>query len=125
AAVVALTVALSRLEPALPSVDRDALLTGKVEFGEMIRQVRGNGTLVPEHVLVVPAEVPGHVVNILVMPGAAVPSNIAEGQARRSGAKFSRFLSISLGSLAELETQLILVNELGLEEEPQTEPLIA
>ncbi|MCB1100569.1 MAG: HlyD family efflux transporter periplasmic adaptor subunit, partial [Verrucomicrobiae bacterium] len=39
---------------------------------EMIRQVRGNGTLVPEHVLVVPAEVPGRVVNILVMPGAAV-----------------------------------------------------
>jgi four helix bundle protein len=42
----------------------------------------------------------------------SVPSNIAEGQARKSSAEFNRFLSISQGSLAELETQLIISTEL-------------
>jgi four helix bundle protein len=44
----------------------------------------------------------------------SVPSNIAEGQARRSTAEFVQFLSISQGSLAELETQLNVSIELGL-----------
>lgn len=36
----------------------------------------------------------------------SIPSNIAEGAGRKGGKEFSRFLYISLGSLAELETQL-------------------
>jgi four helix bundle protein len=43
----------------------------------------------------------------------SVPSNIAEGQARRSTAEFAQFLSIAQGSLAELETQVIVSIELG------------
>ena len=38
----------------------------------------------------------------------SIPSNIAEGQARSSSKEFAHFLSIALGSLAELETQLVL-----------------
>ena len=38
----------------------------------------------------------------------SVPSNIAEGQARQSTAEFRNFLSIAQGSLAEVETQLLL-----------------
>ena len=43
----------------------------------------------------------------------SVPSNIAEGQARKAPADFRRFLHISLGSLAEVDTQLVLAHEFG------------
>jgi four helix bundle protein len=43
----------------------------------------------------------------------SVPSNIAEGQARKSPGDFRRFLRISLGSLAEVDTQLVLAQEFG------------
>jgi len=42
----------------------------------------------------------------------SIPSNIAEGAARSSKNEFGQFLSISLGSLSELETQLIVANNL-------------
>jgi four helix bundle protein len=44
----------------------------------------------------------------------SIPSNIAEGAARGTSKDFSRFLYISLGSLAELETQLLLAIDLRL-----------
>lgn len=43
----------------------------------------------------------------------SVPSNIAEGYMRNSTKDFRRFLSIALGSLAELETQIIIAKELS------------
>jgi len=43
----------------------------------------------------------------------SIPSNIAEGAARNSEKEYIHFLYISLGSLAELETQLIISQKLG------------
>ena len=43
----------------------------------------------------------------------SIPSNIAEGQARKTTGEFVQFLSQAEGSLAELDTQLILAVELG------------
>ena len=43
----------------------------------------------------------------------SVPSNIAEGQARHSTGEFVQFISIAEGSVAELNTQLLLSVELG------------
>lgn len=52
----------------------------------------------------------------------SVPSNIAEGQARRSTNEFLQFLSVAEGSLAELDTQLCLSVELGFALQPDVEP---
>ncbi|HAX91351.1 MAG TPA: four helix bundle protein [Rhodospirillaceae bacterium] len=43
----------------------------------------------------------------------SIPSNIAEGRAKRSTKDYIRFVNISYGSMAELETQLIIGNNLG------------
>ncbi len=43
----------------------------------------------------------------------SIPSNIAEGAARQGNKEFIQFLYISLGSLSEVETQIILANRLG------------
>lgn len=43
----------------------------------------------------------------------SIPSNIAEGAARNSEKEFIQFLYISLGSLSELETQIIIANKIG------------
>lgn len=43
----------------------------------------------------------------------SIPSNIAEGFRRRYHREYKQFLSIALGSCAELETQIVIANELN------------
>ncbi|HEX9882631.1 MAG TPA: four helix bundle protein [Desulfobaccales bacterium] len=43
----------------------------------------------------------------------SIPSNIAEGQGRNSAREFRQFLAIALGSIAEVETQLIIAREIA------------
>jgi HlyD family secretion protein len=66
------TVALSRLEPAAPAVDGATVWRDTVRRGEMLRQVRGPGTLVAMDIRWVPAVVPGRVERKLVLPGTVV-----------------------------------------------------
>ena len=53
----------------------------------------------------------------------SVPSNIAEGQARKAPADFRRFLHIALGSFAEVDTQLVLAREFGYLDNEDTDPV--
>jgi four helix bundle protein len=54
----------------------------------------------------------------------SVPSNIAEGQARQGTREFLQFLSHTSGSLAELETQVLLSMELGYCGESDTTSIV-
>ena len=59
--VGATTVALSRLKPAAPTVESSTVWRDTVKRGEMLRNVRGLGTLVPEEILFIPAHTRGHI----------------------------------------------------------------
>ncbi len=69
------TVGLSRLKPAAPSVDVATVWTGTVERGSMLREVRGLGTLVPETIRIIPSMTDGRVEQRLMLPGRPVSSN--------------------------------------------------
>jgi HlyD family secretion protein len=70
--VILATIGLSRLKPAVPTVERSTVWIDTVKRGPMVRQVRGLGTLVPEEIRWIPATTAGRVEKIVVRPGAHV-----------------------------------------------------
>jgi HlyD family secretion protein len=72
AAVALVTVGLSRLKPAAPTVERAVVFPDTVKRGPMVRQVRGLGTLTPEDIRWIPATTQGRVEQIILRPGTAV-----------------------------------------------------
>jgi HlyD family secretion protein len=71
-AILLITLGVSRLKPAAPSVDRATVWVDTVKRGPMVRQVRGTGTLVPEDTRWIPALTDGRVERIVLRPGAVV-----------------------------------------------------
>jgi HlyD family secretion protein len=74
-ALLLITLGLSRLRPAAPSVDRGTVVIDTVKRGPLLRQVRGLGTLMPEEVRSIPALTEGRIERIVLQPGAEVKAS--------------------------------------------------
>ncbi|MGV8040001.1 MAG: efflux RND transporter periplasmic adaptor subunit [Thermoanaerobaculaceae bacterium] len=109
--VVLATVGLARLKPAAPTVERATVWIGKVERGEMLRQVRGSGTLVPAEVRLVPADTSGRVERRVVEPGASVAADsvilvLSNPTVEQEAAEAESDLRIARAGLENLRAQL-------------------
>jgi HlyD family secretion protein len=71
-AIAGITFGLTKLKPAAPTLDRSTAVIDTVKRGQMLRQVRGNGTLVPQLTRWVPAPADGRVEKILIQAGVEV-----------------------------------------------------
>ena len=69
------TLGLMRLEPAAPTVTRASVWIDSVRQGEMLREVRGPGTLVPRVIRWIGAQTEGRVERVVVRPGATVTAD--------------------------------------------------
>lgn len=114
-ALAAVTLGLSRLKPAAPTVERSSIWTDTVKRASpenpMLRQVRGNGTLVPEQIQFVQSETDGRVERILIKPGAEVTADtilMELSNAELKQAVFDAEFQVKIGEaqLAKLKIQL-------------------
>ena len=74
-AVVLVSVGLSRLKPAAPTVERAVVWPDAVKRGNIMREVRGLGTLTPEDIRWIPATTQGRVERIILRPGVQVKAD--------------------------------------------------
>ncbi|HEY7681526.1 MAG TPA: HlyD family efflux transporter periplasmic adaptor subunit [Gemmatimonadales bacterium] len=109
--VVLLTLGLSRLKPAAPTVEQGTLWTDTVRLGPMVREVRGPGNLVPEQIRWVSAVAPGRVERKLVQPGervsaATVLLELSNPDVQIQLLQAERQLTDAQAQLVSLKTQL-------------------
>jgi HlyD family secretion protein len=71
-AIAGITFVITRLKPAAPTLDRSTAVIDTVKRGQMLREVRGIGTLVPQDIRWVPAPSEGRVEKIPVQAGVVV-----------------------------------------------------
>jgi HlyD family secretion protein len=111
-AVVSLvTIGLSRLEPAAPTVEKETVLIDSVKRGLMLRQVRGPGTLVPEDVRWISAPVEGRIERIPALPGVEVTADtvlleMSDPQIQQSALEAEAQLKAAQADYDDLKAQL-------------------
>ena len=71
----AAAIAVARLEPAAPQVDRQSVWIDTVKRGDLLREVRGPGQLVPKEIRWISADAASRVERVLVRPGAKVDAD--------------------------------------------------
>ncbi len=69
------TLGVMQLKPAAPSVESGTLYIDTVKRGNMLRQVRGLGTLTPTDIRWIPAVTEGRVERVIILPGTKVRAN--------------------------------------------------
>ena len=109
--VVAVSIALARMEPAAPTVEQATVLIDTVKKGSIVRQVRGLGTLVPEDTRWLPSTTDGRVERILLRPGAAVGPNsvileLSNPQVEQEALNAKLALQSAQAALENLKVQL-------------------
>jgi HlyD family secretion protein len=109
--LVGLSVGSLALRPAAPSVDRDTLWLGTVQRGPMLREVLGQGTLVPESIYWLTARSSAQVVRVLQKPGALVKSDtliveLTNAELELAALEAERELSRAEAELVNLEATL-------------------
>lgn len=110
-ALVAITFLLARLKPAAPTLDRNLVYIDTVKRGQMLRQVRGLGTLVPEEIRWIAARTPGRVDKIILRPGATVTPDsvilmLANPDVEQAAANADSQLKAAEAELANLRVTL-------------------
>jgi HlyD family secretion protein len=109
--LVVSSVALARLQPAAPAVDRETLLVDVVKRGDMVRTVNATGTLVPEHLFIIAALTSGRVDALPITPGAAVAPNSVIAELSNTDVELQALqaegqLTQALTQLAQLRTSM-------------------
>src|SRR5437867_6871600 len=109
--LILITILLASLKPAAPSVDREVVSLDGVRRGTMVREVRGPGTLVPEHIRWISALTPARVERIFVQPGIPVKANtvlleLANPDVQIEALDAQRQLTAAEGDLVNLRTNL-------------------
>ncbi len=109
--LILVTFLLASLKPAAPSVDREVVSLDAVRRGTMVREVRGPGTLVPEHIRWISALTPARVERIFVQPGTPVQANtvlleLANPDVQIEALDAQRQLTAAEGDLVNLRTSL-------------------
>jgi len=111
AAVALVTLALTRIGPAAPGVDRATVWTDTVRRGDMARQVRGPGTLVAEDIRWISAVTQGRVESKAVQPGTSVAAGtilvtLSNPDVERQALEAQRQLTAAQAELTTLRTNL-------------------
>lgn len=101
----------ARIKPAAPSVDRGQVIIDSVRRGEMVRAVRGPGTLVPERVRWIPATTGGRVERLYVQPGDRVEAGtvileLSNPDVQLEGLDAERQMAQAQAELVNLESSL-------------------
>lgn len=109
--IVAVTLAVSQLQPAAPSVERGTLWVDTVKRGPLLLEVRAPGTLVPEHVRIIAALTAGRVEQLPAHAGDAVTPQtliveLDNPDVRLQALEAQQQLSAAQSQLASLRTQL-------------------
>jgi multidrug efflux pump subunit AcrA (membrane-fusion protein) len=109
--LILITIVLASLKPAAPSVDREVVSLDGVRRGTMVREVRGPGTLVPEHIRWISALTPARVERIFVQPGTQVAANtvlleLANPDVQIEALDAQRQLTAAEGDLVNIRTNL-------------------
>ncbi|PWT85537.1 MAG: RND transporter [Blastocatellia bacterium] len=110
-AFLLITLGLSRLKPAAPTVEAATVWRDAVKRGPMVRQVRGLGTLVPEDIRWIPATTQGRVDKIILRPGTQVKADsvileLSNPQLEQELRDAELKLSGAEASLANLQVQV-------------------